>query len=141
MTRLTFTFLVILCCRAPLAAQSQDGSEQDRPETAPVLVLAGPDSAAPPAPGDRPLAGKPLGERIVGGAIVGAVTGGALSAQDSDCAPSGSPAGAVAFGALWGGIRAALNWEPSDLRDPTDTEGEKGPFPFDGENCERADNN
>lgn len=50
--------------------------------------------------------------------MVGAVTGGVLSAQDSDCAPSGSPRRAVIFGAAWGAIRGALGWDISDDRPP-----------------------
>lgn len=98
--------------------------------------------APQPAPGDTAMAGKPLDERTVGGAVVGAVTGAVLSAQESDCAPSGSPAGAIVFGAAWGAIRAALKWDTSKdppLPDTRDNGGEEGPYPFDGQNCERAD--
>lgn len=116
-------------------AQSQVGSGQVAEGSGTVVV-----PAPPPEPGDTALAGKPLLERTVGAAVVGAVTGAALSAQDSDCAPSGSAAGAIAGGFL-GAIRGALNWNPFDdqLRDPTDSGAVEGPYPFDGQNCERAD--
>lgn len=135
MIRLPFIFLLILCYRAPLAAQSPVG-KGEATEVAGTVVVPAP----PPEPADTALAGEPLVERAVSGAVVGAVTGAALGAQDSDCAPSGPAAGAI-VGAVLGAIRGALNWNPSGdrVRDPTDSGGVEGPYPFDGENCKRAD--
>lgn len=136
MTRLASTLLLMVCCGAPLAAQSQIGSGQIA-EGAGTLIVPAP----PPAPADTALTGEPLLERTVGGAVVGAVTGAALSAEDSNCAPSGSAAGAIAFGAVWGAIRGALKLNLSnDLASPNagDNGGEEGPFPFDGDKREGA---
>lgn len=136
MIRLASLLPLLFCFSVPLAAQSHRYAAEAPPAAGTVVV-----PAPPPEPSDTALAGEPLVERMVGGALVGAVTGGVLSAQDSDCAPAASAPAAILGGSILGAIRAAFGWNPSDdeLRDPTDSGGVKGPYPFDGENCERAD--
>ena len=133
MTRVTSILFLMLCSPALLAAQTRADSGRVVGEAGTVVV-----PAPPPEPADTALAGEPLVERTVGGAVVGAVAGGVLNAQDSDCAPSESPAKAVAFGAVWGALRSALRLNPSDNDPPLNTGdngGVEGPFPFDGEKC------
>jgi hypothetical protein len=143
MNRLICTILLILCCGSPLAAQAGVGNGQT-PEPAgndPGVESVDVEPAEDLEKADTSATEKPLGERAIGGALVGAVSGAVLSATESDCAPSRSTARAGVIGAAWGALRAALGWKPRELPlpDSGDNGGQKGPYPFDDQNCERAD--
>lgn len=136
MTRFSAVFLLILCCRLPLEAQSPEQSAENDKLPATVVV------PTPPAePSDTALSGKPMIDRAIGGAVAGAVTGAVLSGSDSECAPSQTTAQASIIGGVWGAVRAALGWgRPSELPlpDGDDAQGQPGPYPFDGKNCDNV---
>jgi hypothetical protein len=143
--RCPLTFLLILCVSAPLAGQSGDGNRHKPGGTGstPIELPPGADTTAIPGEVAVAIWREGVEERIVGGAIVGAVTGAVLSAQGSDCAPARSTGRSSFVGAVWGALRGALKAEDTNelpLPDSRDNGGEEGPFPFDGENCQRADN-